>query len=102
MISQFLLFLHLLISVTLVGLIVLQQGGGSDISANFGGGGSQTLFGSRGSASFLSKVTAILMGLFFLTSLGLGYVMGHSQTLKQRLSTNTVKPSHHHHLPMKK
>ena len=93
---HYLLFLHLFISIALIALVIVQQGKGSDISANFSGGGSQTLFGSRGAAPFLTKVTAVLMGLFFASSLALGYSMGHRATLKQRLNTgiqHTAMPS---------
>lgn len=99
MIEQLLFFLHLFISISLVTLILFQQGRNSDISANFGGGGSQTLFGSRGSASFIAKVTGVLMGLFFLTSLLLGYTMSHKQTLKFRLSASNSTSQPHKHAP---
>lgn len=62
--------LHVLISFMIVGVILLQSGKGAEMGAAFGGS-SQTLFGSRGAATFLSKMTAVLAGLFFVTSLGL-------------------------------
>jgi len=74
---QALLIIHMLVAVTLVGLVLLQQGKGADMGAAFGSGGSQTLFGSRGSANFLSRITAILATVFFLTSLGLAYKYAH-------------------------
>jgi preprotein translocase subunit SecG len=60
--------------VALIGLILLQQGKGADIGAAFGSGASQTLFGSRGSANFLTRTTAILGTVFFLSNLGLAWL----------------------------
>lgn len=71
---QIVLFIHVLLSFTLIGLVLIQQGKGADAGASFGGGGSQTVFGSRGSASFLSRLTAIIVTLFFVTSLTLAYM----------------------------
>jgi preprotein translocase subunit SecG len=69
MLVSVLLVIHILVAVAMVVLILLQQGKGADMGAAFGGGGgSQTLFGSRGSASFLSRSTAALVTVFFLTS----------------------------------
>lgn len=65
--------IHLLVSVALIGLILIQRGKGADIGAAFGSGASQTVFGSSGSASFLSRTTAILATVFFVTSLSLAY-----------------------------
>lgn len=59
---------HVLVAVAVVALVLLQHGKGADAGAAFGGGASQTVFGSRGSATFLSKLTAVLAVLFFLTS----------------------------------
>ncbi len=70
---QFLMVFHVLIAVAIVVLVLLQQGRGADMGAAFGSGASGTLFGARGSASFLSRTTAILATLFFLTSLSLAY-----------------------------
>ena len=69
--------IHILTSVGLVALILLQQGKGADIGAAFGSGASQTLFGSRGSANFLTRITAVLATIFFITSLSLAVL--HSQ-----------------------
>ncbi|HET9694884.1 MAG TPA: preprotein translocase subunit SecG [Steroidobacteraceae bacterium] len=65
---------HVLLAVAIVGLVLLQRGKGADAGAGFGAGASGTVFGSRGSASFLSRTTAVLATLFFLTSLGLSYL----------------------------
>ena len=64
---------HLFLSLGLVGLILIQHGKGADMGAAFGSGASATVFGARGSASFLSRTTAALATLFFLTSMTLAY-----------------------------
>jgi preprotein translocase subunit SecG len=64
---------HLLVAATLVGLVLLQHGKGADMGAAFGSGASGSLFGSSGSANFLSRATAIAATVFFLTSVGLTY-----------------------------
>lgn len=68
-----LMVFHVLIAIAIVVLVLLQQGKGADVGAAFGSGASGTLFGARGSASFLSRTTAILAAVFFLTSLFLAY-----------------------------
>lgn len=67
---------HILVCVALIGLVLIQQGKGAEAGAAFGSGASATIFGSRGSASFLTRITAILATLFFLTSLTLSYFLG--------------------------
>jgi preprotein translocase subunit SecG len=62
---------HLLVTLGLILVVLLQSGKGADIGAAFGGGSSQTVFGGRGAATFLSKVTSALAILFMLTSLTL-------------------------------
>lgn len=66
--EQLILVAHVLIAVAIIGLILIQQGKGADMGASFGAGASQTLFGSRGSGNVLTKSTAILATLFFVTS----------------------------------
>lgn len=68
------LMIHVAIAIALVALILLQQGKGAEAGAAFGGGASQTVFGSRGSGGFLSKMTAVLAAAFFATSLALAYL----------------------------
>ena len=63
---------YILIAVAMVALILLQRGTGADAGSGFGAGASATVFGARGSANFLSRTTAVLAGLFFLLSLGMG------------------------------
>jgi preprotein translocase subunit SecG len=77
MLAQILFIFHVLISVTLIGLVLLQQGKGAEAGASFGSGASQTVFGSQGSGSFLFKLTACFALIFFVTSLTLGYLAGH-------------------------
>lgn len=67
--QQIILILHVLIAFCLIGLILLQQGKGAEVGAAFGGGASQTVFGSQGSSSFLFKLTAGLGLLFLVTSM---------------------------------
>jgi len=67
------LVIHVLAALALVGLILLQHGKGADVGAAFGSGASGSLFGATGSANFLSRTTAILAVVFFVTSLGLTY-----------------------------
>jgi preprotein translocase subunit SecG len=64
---------HVIVAVSVIALVLLQHGKGADMGAAFGGGSAGSLFGSTGSANFLSRSTAILATLFFTTSLGLAY-----------------------------
>ncbi len=73
--TTILLVIHVLAAIAIVALVLLQQGRGADMGAAFGGG-SQTLFGARGSANFLTKVTALLAAVFFFTSLSLAFLYG--------------------------
>jgi preprotein translocase subunit SecG len=69
---------HVMAALGVVGLVLLQQGKGADAGAAFGSGASATVFGARGSGSFLTRSTAILATVFFLTSLSLAYFSGRS------------------------
>lgn len=64
---------HLFLALGLVGLVLIQHGKGADMGAAFGSGASSTVFGSRGSGNFLSRATAALATLFFVTSMALAY-----------------------------
>jgi preprotein translocase subunit SecG len=66
--------LHVVIALAIIGLVLLQHGKGADMGSGFGSGSSGSLFGATGSANFLSRATAVLATLFFLTSLGLAYL----------------------------
>ena len=65
--------LHLFLAIGLIGLVLIQHGKGADAGAAFGSGASATVFGARGSGNFLSRATAALAALFFLTSMALAY-----------------------------
>ena len=65
----FLVVLHVLVSLFLCLIILLQQGKGADLAGAFGGGGSQTAFGARGATTLLHKLTSIFFALFILTSM---------------------------------
>lgn len=68
------LAIHVLVGLAIIGLVLLQHGKGADMGAAFGSGASGSLFGASGSANFLSRTTAALATVFFVTSLGLSYL----------------------------
>jgi preprotein translocase subunit SecG len=68
------LMVHILAALGIIGLVLMQHGKGADMGAAFGSGASGSLFGSSGSANFLSRSTAVLAVVFFLTSLGLSHL----------------------------
>jgi preprotein translocase subunit SecG len=72
--------LHVFLAVAIIALVLLQRGKGADAGAGFGAGASGTVFGARGSATALSKATAILATLFFMTSLALAFLGGRTRT----------------------
>jgi preprotein translocase subunit SecG len=76
MFTTFILFLHIIVCIALILIILLQTGKGADIGAVFGGGSSQTLFGSTGATPFLSKVTIGAAVVFMITSIILTYFSG--------------------------
>lgn len=65
---------HVIVSIAICGLVLLQRGKGADAGAAFGSGASGTVFGARGSANFLSRATAVLATVFFINSLALAYL----------------------------
>ena len=73
-ILSLLLSFHVIIAVLIIALILLQKGKGADMGSAFGAGASGTIFGAKGSANFLSRTTAILATIFFITSLALAYL----------------------------
>jgi preprotein translocase subunit SecG len=97
--ENMLLGVHVLIAVGLIAFVLLQHGKGADMGAAFGSGSSGSLFGASGSANFLSRTTAILATLFFLTSLGLTYLVslrttptdGVGQSVTQKLPVTPSK-----------
>ncbi len=74
------LSVHVLIGLAVIGLVLVQHGKGADVGASFGGGASGSLFGASGSANFLSRTTAALATVFFITSLTLTYLASHRTT----------------------
>lgn len=68
------LTVHVIATLSIIGVVLLQHGKGADMGAAFGSGASGSLFGATGSSNFLSHVTAVLAVIFFLTSLGLSYI----------------------------
>lgn len=71
---QLILIIHIFAAVCILGLVLVQQGKGATMGSAFGSGASQTVFGSRGSGSFLLKVTVGFVVVFFATSVGLNYM----------------------------
>ena len=68
---NFLIVIHVIVCIFLILVVLLQQGKGQDIGSAFGGGGSQTTFGSRSRTSFLSKLTTVAAAIFMSTSISL-------------------------------
>ena len=83
---------HVLIAAGIVGLVLLQRGKGADAGAGFGAGASGTVFGARGSASFLSRMTATLAALFFASSLTLAYLGGRRPEAPQSVIDRVTVP----------
>lgn len=77
MLYSILLTIDVLLAIGLIVLVLLQHGRGADAGAAFGSGASATVFGARGSASFLSRTTAIFATFFFINSLGLAFIVSH-------------------------
>jgi preprotein translocase subunit SecG len=72
--SALLITVHIITCVALIMIVLLQTGKGADMGAAFGGGSSQTLFGSGGASTFLSKATTVAAIVFMLTSFGLAFI----------------------------
>ncbi len=90
--------LHILVCIGIIALVLLQQGKGADVGAAFGSGSSNTIFGSRGPASFLFKLTAFLVVLFFITSISLTYFQGKEARAANELTLPPPAPTQN--LPM--
>ncbi len=96
MLQQFIVLMHVIISLALIALVLIQQGKGAELGATFGSAASQTVFGSQGSGSFLLKLTGLFGLLFFITSLSLGYLAGHRvrqdpiQNLANRVQSSSL------------
>ena len=77
MLYNILLIVQIIVSISIIGLVLIQHGKGADAGAAFGSGASGTVFGSRGSGNFLSRATGILAAIFFANSLGLAWIVAH-------------------------
>ena len=86
------LVIDILAALGVIGLVLLQQGKGADMGAAFGSGASQTLFGARGSANFLTRTTAILATVFFVANLTLAW-MASRETGPSSVTTVIEQPS---------
>jgi preprotein translocase subunit SecG len=84
--SVLLIFIHVIVCVALIMIVLLQTGKGGDMGAAFGGGSSQSLFGSTGASTFLSKATTVAAVVFMITSLALAY-MSSNRTGKSIMTT---------------
>ncbi|HKC45529.1 MAG TPA: preprotein translocase subunit SecG [Burkholderiales bacterium] len=71
------LVVDVIVALCIIGLVLLQHGKGADVGAAFGSGASGSLFGASGSANFLSRTTAVLAAVFFLTTFALAYLATH-------------------------
>jgi preprotein translocase subunit SecG len=91
MIEILILLLHVIAAIGVVGLVLLQHGKGADMGAAFGSGSSGSLFGASGSANFLSRTTAVLAAVFFLTSMGLTYVTSHKPQQSSVMDTHKTE-----------
>src|SRR5262245_44047609 len=87
LLQQLAVVFHLLLAFGIIALVLIQRGRGADAGAGFGAGASGTVFGARGSASFLSRTTAVMATLFYLSSLGLAYLLSHSSAPKSVVDT---------------
>jgi preprotein translocase subunit SecG len=86
-------FVHIVACLFLIAVVLLQQGKGQDLASAFGGGGTQTAFGPRGSATVLSRATTILAGVFMVTSLGLSLVKPRASGILDKVPTTTATPA---------
>ncbi len=82
---------HVLTAIVLIGLVLMQHGKGADMGAAFGSGSAGSIFGSSGSANFLSRSTAVAATVFFITSLLLTYIYAHPA--QQQGVMDKVKPA---------
>ncbi len=100
MLRGFILTVHILLALLIIGLVLLQRGKGAEAGAGFGSGASGTVFGARGTSTLFSKLTAVFAALFFATSLTLAYLgtrsSGEPSSVLERAAqaaTSTPQPS---------
>ncbi len=87
------LVVHVVSCLFLIGVVLLQQGKGQDLASAFGGGGSQTAFGPRGSANVLSRATTILAGIFMVTSLAMSVLKPRGSSILESVPAAAGSPS---------
>jgi preprotein translocase subunit SecG len=85
--------LHVVACLFLIGVVLLQQGKNQDLASAFGGGGTQTAFGPRGSANVLSRATTILAAVFMITSLALSMLRPRSSSILDQVQTPQASPA---------
>lgn len=85
------LLIHILAAIGVIGLVLVQHGKGADMGAAFGSGASGSLFGATGSANFLSRTTAILAAVFFVTSLSLAFIASNKPKTTGSVMQSTVQ-----------
>ncbi len=88
--QELVFIIHVLSVVALIGLVLVQHGKGADMGAAFGSGASNTMFGSIGSISFFTKLTAVIAVIFFVTSVTLGVMV--AKQAKQNMNSSFVIP----------
>src|SRR6202158_1407195 len=97
MLHSFILAVHILLALMIIGLVLMQRGKGAEAGAGFGSGASGTVFGARGTATLFSKLTAVFAAMFFATSLTLAYLGTRSasepSTVLERAAQATTAPA---------
>ncbi|MFZ1547367.1 MAG: preprotein translocase subunit SecG [Candidatus Nitrotoga sp.] len=91
--ESFVWVIHVLTAIVLVGLVLVQHGKGADMGAAFGTGSAGSVFGSSGSANFLSRSTAVAVGIFFITSMSLTYIYAHPSQSQGVMDKHEVSKS---------
>ena len=87
---NFILLVHVLFCLAIIALVLLQQGKGADVGAAFGSGSANSVFGSRGPASFLFKLTIFFAALFFVTSIALTMIQKQTIIAENQLAAPPV------------
>ncbi|MGC1387737.1 MAG: preprotein translocase subunit SecG [Steroidobacteraceae bacterium] len=97
MLHSFILAVHILLALMIIGLVLMQRGKGAEAGAGFGSGASGTVFGARGTATLFSKLTAVFAALFFATSLWLAYLgtrsASEASTVLERAAQAATSPA---------
>lgn len=90
------LTIHIIVAISMIGLILVQHGKGADAGASFGAGASGTVFGAAGTANFLTRTTAVLTAIFFITSLTLAVFAKQQAASSYTLDTSTLNTTTTH------